>query len=405
MNQEIKTPNFNKTLNEILDNLQPHQKTCQQCQNVFDIFAEDIEFYKMLQVPEPKLCPECRSQNRRAFTNYTTFYKRKCDAPNHSEKIISQIPENTCFPVYDNDYYWSDNWDPMDYGKDYNFSKPFFEQFKKLLDEMPQPATTRDPKSINSEYTSYGVELKDCYYIFGGLKGENISYGNWPVLTKDSMDILVASNSERCYEVVSVTNCYNCKFSYFSNYCLDSIFIYDCHNCQNCFSCVNLRNKNYYFFNEALTKEEYKKKIKSIDLSDREILFEYQKRFFKLLEISPKRNVFNKNSINSIGTLLYNCKDCFKCFWAQNSENVRFSSLIINLKDCMDVMGVYSNSCYFGIVIIGSRIYFSANTRDQSLEVEYSINCRNCSNCFGCIGLNKTGLTQFNQKMAKVSEN
>ena len=397
-----KTPNFTGALDKIINQLKPHQKTCQQCRQIFDIFQEDIEFYKTLQVSEPKLCPECRKQNRLAFVNYTTFHKRKCNAPGHFEKIISQIPENTCFPVYDNDYYWSDNWDPMDYGQKYDFSKLFFEQFKTLLEKVPQPATTRDPKNINSEYSSYGVELKDCYYIFGGLKGENIFYGNWPLQAKDSIDVLVIANSEQCYETVNIKSCYNCQFSYFSNYCLDSIFIYDCHNCQNCFGCVNLRNKKYYFFNEPLTKEEYEEKIKNIDLGDREILFEYQKRFFKLLEKLPKRNVFNKNISNSIGTLLENCKNCFKCFWIQNSENIRFSAMAINVKDCMDIQGINANNCYYGVVIMGSRVYFSANTRDQSLEVEYSINCRNCSYCFGCIGLNKKQFCILNKQYSET---
>ncbi|MBU2578775.1 hypothetical protein KKA09_01510 [Patescibacteria group bacterium] len=60
MNNQIKTPNFDKVLNEILKDLKPHQKTCQQCQEIFDIFKEDIEFYKIFQVPPSKLCPKCR---------------------------------------------------------------------------------------------------------------------------------------------------------------------------------------------------------------------------------------------------------------------------------------------------------------------------------------------------------
>ncbi|MFH1838626.1 MAG: hypothetical protein ABH808_04025 [Candidatus Kuenenbacteria bacterium] len=401
MDNQTKTPNFNKKLNEILENLKPHQKTCEQCNNNFEIFQEDIEFYKMLQVPPPKLCPECRKQNRLAFSNYTTFYKRKCDAPNHSEKIISQIPENTCFPVYDCDYYWSDNWDSINYGKDYNFSELFFEQFKKLLEKVPQPATTRDPKSVNSDYSSYGIELKDCYYIFGGMKAENISYGNWPVETRDSIDVLVASNSEFCYEVVNIKNCYNCKFAYFSSYCLDSAFIYDCHNCQNCFGCVNLRNKKYHFFNEPLTKEKYEEKMKNIDLGNREILFKYQEKFFKLIEILPKRNVFNKITVNSTGTLLENCKNCFHCFLTRNGENIRFSNFAINTKDSMDLLGINTINCYNSIVIMGNHIYFSVNTRDQSLEVEYLMNCRNCSYCFGCIGLNKKEFCILNKQYSK----
>lgn len=144
------------------------------------------------------------------------------------------------------------------------------------------------------------------------------------------------------------------------------------------------------------------KKIKDIDLGNRKILFEYQKRFFNFIEISIKRNVFNKNTINSIGTLLENCKNCFDCFFAKNGENLRFADFNINLKDCMDMhLGVYSNNCYFSAISLGSHIYFCANTRDQSLEIEYSINCRNCSYCFGCIGLNKKQFCILNKQYSE----
>ena len=31
--------------------------------------------------------------------------------------------------VYSPDVWWSDEWDPLDYGLDFDFSSPFFEQF------------------------------------------------------------------------------------------------------------------------------------------------------------------------------------------------------------------------------------------------------------------------------------
>ncbi len=40
-------------------------------------------------------------------------------------------PEEKLF-VCDRDYWWSDDWDPLDYGTNYDFSKTFFKQFHEL---------------------------------------------------------------------------------------------------------------------------------------------------------------------------------------------------------------------------------------------------------------------------------
>ncbi|PKL72194.1 hypothetical protein CVV26_02690, partial [Candidatus Kuenenbacteria bacterium HGW-Kuenenbacteria-1] len=93
-----KTPQFDKALDEILEKLKPHQKTCQQCQSVFDIFSEDIEFYKMLRVPEPKLCPECRKQRRFGFYNNILKFYKKEDFET-KEKIISTFPSESPYKI------------------------------------------------------------------------------------------------------------------------------------------------------------------------------------------------------------------------------------------------------------------------------------------------------------------
>ncbi len=251
-----KTPNFDRALDAILKDVKPHTRQCKKCAQNFEIFKEDIDFYHKLRVPPPTLCPDCRKQRRLAFSNNTTFYKRKCDAPGHSEEFISLFPLNLEWKVYDHGYWWSDVWDSMDHGRDYNPSENFISQFEKLYKSVPLIQANRDPKSTGSDYTAYGIELKDCYYAFGGIRAENCLYGNWPMYSRDCSDVLIAYKDELCYEVVSAINNYNCNFIYFSDNCLDSSFLYDCKNCTNCFGCANLRNKQHYFFNKPFTKEE-----------------------------------------------------------------------------------------------------------------------------------------------------
>ncbi|HDH31654.1 MAG TPA: hypothetical protein ENH26_02675, partial [Candidatus Wolfebacteria bacterium] len=245
------TPQFNKALNDILTTLTPHQKTCLQCNSVFDIFQEDIDFYKKLKVPPPTLCPECRKQRRFAFYNtILKFYKKDCSA-HKDEKPISTFYPQSPYKIFDLKYWWSDKWGGEDYSRDYDFNKTFFEQFQKFNLLVPHPAITHYWKGvINSPYTISIIDVKNCYFTSLGGYLENVHYSHWMGESKDCLDSLNFGRCENCYELITSDNCYNCKFCHDSFSCVDSTFLYDCKNCQSCFGCANLRHKSYCFFNE-----------------------------------------------------------------------------------------------------------------------------------------------------------
>lgn len=398
-----KTPKFDAAIGEVLKELKPHNRTCRNCGDAFPVQKEDINFYNLFKVPAPTQCPKCRSRTRRAFSNYGTFFKKKCDVPGHDETFISGIPDGGEFPVYDFDFYWSGDWSPLSFGQEYDPSKSFFSQFNDLARKVPHPASTRDPISINSEYTAYGIELKNCYYVFGGHGAENILYGNWPLETKDDVDVLIAWNSDRCYEVVYVKNCYQCRFVYFSRNCINSAFLYDCRNCEHCFGCVNLRNKKYYFFNKPLSKEEYEKKMEEINLGSREVADSWNGKFLDFLKETPHRVTFNERNVDSSGSLLEGCKNCFNCFFVIGGENLRYTELELSAKDSMDILfGTTPEKCYFtNLPYDGSDIKFSSMLRSQCQGIEYSLNLKTCKNCFGCIGLENKSFCIFNKQYSQ----
>lgn len=136
-----KIPNFDKALNEILNKLSPHQKTCPQCDGVFDIFEQDIELYRKLMVPPPTLCWECRKQRKFGFyNNILKFYKKNCFT-HQNKKIISTFYPESPYKIFDLKYWWSDKWGGEGYGRDFDFSKPFFKQFQKLNLLVPHPTS------------------------------------------------------------------------------------------------------------------------------------------------------------------------------------------------------------------------------------------------------------------------
>src|SRR3989344_2183827 len=152
-------------------------KVCQNCKASFTIDASDFQFYEKIKVPPPTFCPECRNQRRMAWRNERTLYKRKCNAPGHSEEVISMYAPDSPCAIYDRDYWWSDGWDPLEWGREYDFKKPFFEQFKELLEGVPHIALSNQ-NAVRTEYGNYLDGNKDCYLIFGGGWNENVRYSN-----------------------------------------------------------------------------------------------------------------------------------------------------------------------------------------------------------------------------------
>lgn len=129
-------------------------KNCQNCNKDFVIEPEDFLFYEKISVPPPTWCPECRMVRRMNFKNERSFYKRNCDLCD--KPMLAVFPKGVYFPVYCPSCWWSDEWDAKEYGSDYDFSKPFFTQFKELFSRVPRIGLLIDySRMINSDYANY----------------------------------------------------------------------------------------------------------------------------------------------------------------------------------------------------------------------------------------------------------
>ena len=59
------------------------------------------------------------------------------------------------YKVYEQSEWWSDKWDQLDYGRDFDFSRNFFEQFDELMREVPLcQLTTEYTQQENCSYTN-----------------------------------------------------------------------------------------------------------------------------------------------------------------------------------------------------------------------------------------------------------
>ncbi|MFH1838419.1 MAG: hypothetical protein ABH808_02920 [Candidatus Kuenenbacteria bacterium] len=179
---------------------QSQTKTCQNCQKDFIVEPEDFEFYKKIKVPSPTFCPECREQRRIAFRNERSLYKRKCDLCGN--EVVSRISPDKQYKMYCQKCWWSDKWDGLENGKDYNFSKPFFKQFKELLFLVPH-ISIFNANTVNSEWVNQETNDKNCYLNVGGFYNENSGYNTYELYSRDCFDNQWILKSELCYENIN----------------------------------------------------------------------------------------------------------------------------------------------------------------------------------------------------------
>lgn len=139
---------------------------------------------KKLILPNPTLCPDERQKRRLSFRNERKLYHRKCDKT--GKQIISIYSSDKPYIVYDQKVWWGDDWSGFDYGRNFDFSRTFFEQFNELLISTPK-VSILNTRCENSEYTNHTIQSKNCYLCVGTTKSEDCYYSHF---IKDSKNIL-----------------------------------------------------------------------------------------------------------------------------------------------------------------------------------------------------------------------
>jgi hypothetical protein len=336
---------------------------------------------------------------RLCFRNERTLYKRTCSKSGKS--IISLYPENTPFPVYDQPIWWGDDWDAMDYGQDYDSSRPFFDQLLELRNKVPR-ISLLNINSINSEYGNNIEDSKNCYLTFAAQKNEDCMYGRLLYRNHFVNDSDFVQDSELCYDCIDCRKCYNCLFSDNCETSTDLFFCFNLRDCQNCIFSTNLRHQNHCIFNKPVSKEEFKQKKK-------EILSSYE----KLEEAKQKYEEFKKDVIvkyshqvkckNATGDYMYNCHDTVHGFDAENTKNCRYIEDAEGTIDCWDMNNTYYKP-ELNLDVMGALQTYNVKHSVYVLyssDIEYCDSSNNCDSCFGCIGLKKKKYCILNKQYEK----
>ncbi|MEK7459572.1 MAG: hypothetical protein AAB636_00715 [Patescibacteria group bacterium] len=391
MNSEIKTHSTNSV------------RACQNCKQDFTIEPEDFSFYEKIKVPPPTFCPECRSVRRMIGANERVLYKRKCNLS--GEPIFAMYPDDIPFPVYETKKWYSDEWDPYQYGMDIDFSQPFLQQFKELFNKVPRMALVKQGFSINSEYTHRVKDMKNSYMVFRSTKSVDSFYIYTAHNILNCVDCFTISSCELCYECIDCNKCYKLSFSEECNECRDSMFLYGCRNCSNSVGCVNLINQEYSIFNQRYIKEEYFEKLKELKLNTASGIAKMEVEFFKFKKQFPQKAVMSLKSNNISGNWFTNCQNVKNSYWVINAKDCRYIYFGLNMQDCMDYFQWGDNSeLIYETANCGincSRVFFSSQCWMSAHDLYYCDSCPSSSNCFGCIGLKKGEYVILNKRYTK----
>lgn len=377
-------------------------KECENCKKNFEITDVDENFYKTIKVPEPTWCPDCRQQRRLIWRNERTLYKRKCSAT--GQEIISVYSEDKPFPVYNNDYWYSDKWNALDYGQQFDFNRPFFDQFQELMNKVPQLSRST-VNCQNSDYINQAGWCKNCYLIYEGDYNENCMYSNYITDSRFCLDMLMVNKCELCYECVDCDDSYNLKFSQNCKNCSDSWFLKNCIGCRNCFGCSNLSSKEYYFLNKKYSKEEYLKKVESVNLKTYKALESARNNFLEFIKNYPQKYLLGVQNEDSVGNYLSYTQRCNYCFDVNHSQDCKYVSNCRYMKMCHDIAVFGSQQgcefCYEDHEIGAAvrNVLFSDQVWDSCYDIYYSKLCmKNCHHLFGCVGLKHQEYCILNKK-------
>lgn len=391
-----KTPKFDEKMKPILDALEPSERVSAVTGETWYMGPEEVELYKSFNVPPGKLSPSAKRKRLAIFSTGYQFWWNKHFKT--GEPVLTfHHPGSGVRVLPDPEWHNSDFSNP---DIELDIDKPLFEQMRQLQLKVPYLATYN---LVEPENSIGLLSLGDKNSYFNLASSSINSFFN--SMVKDGDEV---SSSICCHKITKThfagwsENLFRCRYVMHAYDCMDCSFLNDCRNCKNCFGGCGLRNREYVFWNEQLTKGEYEAKMAEIDLGSRSELEKWTKRYDEMCEnemMWPEG--FNYRLENSNGEYLDGSVNCFEHFFG-----------VPTAKDCVHCSWTFGDVEHCGHLWGGTmgmdQIECVTSARAQNLKycmrcndsisMEYCLQCLNCENCFGCIGLSRKKFCIFNKQ-------
>jgi hypothetical protein len=385
------------------------ERSCAICKNGFVVSSEEEAFIlrmafrfgkKEFFPPLPTICSDCRTQKRVSHRNDRFLYKNRSS---FSGKDIVSIyaPEPIAgepLKMYSQAEWKSDAWDPMTYGRDYDFNRSFFNQFAALQRAVPRMALI-SLGNENSGFTTGTGYCKNCYLINSSEYCEDCYYGKLLQRCKNSVDCSYLYDSDLCYEAFSCTKCYGCQWLAHSQNCQECFFSSNLRGCHHCCLCTNLNHKEYHFMNQPLSKEEYMNCVVTFrgSLTRTKEMQGLWKDAMRMM-VHKYANILNCE--NCTGDAIENSRNCIDCYDVTDGQDCRSLQVGVEPKDIYHSSNMYVRSelCYETLGTIEAHTVAYCLYVFHSQRLLYCEYCFNCSDCFGCSGLTRKKHCIFNKQ-------
>lgn len=381
--------------------MEPMKLKCVLSGREFKISDKELKLYDNLNIATPKLHPLERQRRRTSFRNFRYLYQRPCSSS--GKKVISMYHQNQPFPVYEHDYWWSDLWEPKDFGREFNFSQLFIEQYQEFSNTVPHMALAVS-NSENCDYCNFCWQSKSCYLVFGCVRSEDCMYGHIVWDSNNCLDNLYISRCQWCSNSIDLFDCYDLHYCTECTNCQESYFLENCHACKNCFGCFNLKNAQYCFFNEQLSEKEYKNQLSKLLPLNEETVSKTRSQLAEKSNLAlnyPQYSGLKNEDVE--GNHIYESKNINYSFDLKACEDSSYCFTGFGLKNCLDIsftgtIASFSAEC---LTMFNVEECFYSHFLQDCQNIYYSEFCKSSKNLFGCYGLRNAEYCILNKQYSK----
>lgn len=346
---------------------------CSCCGKDFNLADQEISLLGDAGLPLPDWCLNCRLQLRLTFCNHHSFHPGRCSISGlHLETIYHP---NSGITIVEPGLWRADEQAPWSRGRQYDFSRRFFEQFRELSLAVPRPASIALGESLirsNRVFECSGlIEGYDLVNCTISTHCDRSSRLVWCI------DCLGSNSLEQCIDCIDSSKLSGCTGSIRCSNLRDSDLCVDCHDSEFLLLCWNLSGKKYCILNRECTREEFFRKKVELGMmrrTDRQVCDEVLEDII-FDNTPPERR---------------------RRLPPRSAEDLQEIERLFSFQ--ADGSAAHSN--IESIQASGAKIRYSHNIFNCT-DVAYSELCFDSSNLFGCSGLRGAQYAIFNRSCTR----
>lgn len=331
-----------------------------------------------------------------AMSSTTSLYQTKSAISGQSQ--ISRFDPALPYKICTYDEFFSDAVDNTAFGRNYDFSRSFFEQWHELSQSV-YLCPLNNNNAVNSPYANGAGNVKNCYLVSAAFNSEDCLYGTDISKCSSCVHCVKIQDSQECYMCADLQQCYGCFYAQHLRSSSECIASYDLVGCKNCIGCVGLRYQEYCIYNEQKTKEEY-----DAFLRDHPVHSHYQTFLERMERLRKETNHVletNMNITNSTGEFLTNSVDSEQCFFSDNLQNCAYIVAGHDGKDSMYSFFARAELVFGGTYADTRLSWFSFSTFGGEGHLYNLYLFQNCNYCFGCVALRGKSYCILNKQYTK----